>query len=677
MSTNLRAKGRAVELDRQAVPWDATPLAVVGEAMAESQGALFDERFLERHAGAIISDPEVAIVELVANAWDAWATRVDIRWAERGDEQVFSITDNGKGMSEAQFQRRWRTLDYNKVSEEGASAAPPDELAAFGPRRPYGRNGKGRHAAFRFGDPYLVRTWCDGREITYEVRRGVSAPFELNLLSDREGVAGHGTEISAPGGSGVIMTAQEVREVIGTRFLSDPNFKVIVDGTEVTFQDVPSGKLREFDVEVPDFGTARLTVIDTLKADKTTRQHGVAWWVDNRLVGRPGWSDFELDGRTSEAKRFQFIVRADFLAEAAATLPDWTGFNPRNAAWAATKGAVFAKIREFLAAFTAERRGETKAAVRESLNGAVARLAPASRDRWNDFVDAVVDTCPSISADDVEQVAGILAKLELADSKYGLIQQLHAMKAGDLDELNTLLTNWTVRTAKIALDEVQSRLKLIEELDQKLRDETLAEVGDLQPLFERSLWVFGPEFESLEFTSNRGMSEVIRKIFGGDVAGSLQRPDFVMLPDGSAGFYSRDAHDFGHDVSGVAHLVIAEIKKSGVMIGSKEKDQPWRYVKELIAKGLVTEAAKITCYVLGSRVDATETGERTEWGGRVTIVPMPYNVFIRRAEKRMLGLRDKLRDAPFLKDLGIDPDAFLEPPKPAQPSLDLGPSANA
>ncbi len=464
--------------------------------MAESQGALFDERFLERHAGAIISDPEVAIVELVANAWDAWATRVDIRWAERGDEQVFSISDNGKGMSEAQFQRRWRTLDYNKVSEEGASAAPPDELAAFGPRRPYGRNGKGRHAAFRFGDPYLVRTWCDGREITYEVRRGVSAPFELNLLSYREGVAGHGTEISAPGGSGVIMTAQEVREVIGTRFLSDPNFKVIVDGTEVSFQDVPSGKLREFDVEVPDFGTARLTVIDTLKADKTTRQHGVAWWVDNRLVGRPGWSDFELDGRTSEAKRFQFIVRADFLAEAAATLPDWTGFNPRNAAWAATKDAVFAKIREFLTAFTAERRGETKAAVRESLNGAVARLAPASRDRWNDFVDAVVDTCPSISADEVEQVAGILAKLELADSKYGLIQQLHAMKAGDLDELNTLLTNWTVRTAKIALDEVQSRLKLIEELDQKLRDETLAEVGDLQPLFERSLWVFGPEFES-------------------------------------------------------------------------------------------------------------------------------------------------------------------------------------
>lgn len=645
--------------------------------MAESQGALFDERFLERHAGDIIRDPEIAIVELVANAWDAWATRVDIHWAERGNEQVFSISDNGKGMFKAQFERRWRTLDYNKLTEEGAAATPPVELKEFGSRQAYGRNGKGRHAAFRFGDPYVVRTWCDGHEVAYEVQRGVNVPFDLKLVGERDKVLGHGTEISAPSGAGVNMTAQQVREVIGTRFLADPNFQVIVDGAKVTFEDVPVGKIRELEVEVAGFGMAKLVVIDTQKADRTTRQHGIAWWVDNRLVGRPGWANFELDGRTNEAKRFQFIVRADFLAEAAATLPDWSGFDPRNPAWLATREAVFAKVREFLAGFTAERRGETKAAVRNSLSGAVAHLAPASRDRWNDFVDAVVDTCPSISAEEVEQVASVLAKLELAGSKYGLIQQLHAMTPDDLDELHGLLASWTVRTVKIALDEVQSRLKLIEELDQKLRDESLAEVGDLQPLFERSLWVFGPEFESLEFTSNRGMSEVIRTIFGKDVPGSKQRPDFAMLPDGSAGFYSRDSHDLGHDVAGVSHLVIAEIKKVDVIIGSREKDQPWRYVKELSRKGLVTEASTVTCYVLGSRVDSTETGERSEWNGRVRIIPMTYNVFIRRAEKRMLGLRDKLRDAPFLKDLGLDAEAYLEPPKGIQTNLDLVPAAES
>ena len=32
----------------------------------------------DKYAGPIISDPALAIVELVANAWDAYATKVDM-----------------------------------------------------------------------------------------------------------------------------------------------------------------------------------------------------------------------------------------------------------------------------------------------------------------------------------------------------------------------------------------------------------------------------------------------------------------------------------------------------------------------------------------------------------------------------------------------------------------------
>jgi hypothetical protein len=52
--------------------------------MADGDQLLFEERFLERHAGSIIAESSVAIVELVANAWDAWATEVDIVWPDRG-----------------------------------------------------------------------------------------------------------------------------------------------------------------------------------------------------------------------------------------------------------------------------------------------------------------------------------------------------------------------------------------------------------------------------------------------------------------------------------------------------------------------------------------------------------------------------------------------------------------
>ena len=139
-----------------------------------------------------------------------------------------------------------------------------------------------------------------------------------------------------------------------------------------------------------------------------------------------------------------------------------------------------------------------------------------------------------------------------------------------------------------------------------------------------------------------------------------------MLPDGSAGFYSRDAHDVGGEVDGVARLVIAEIKRPEVVIGGQEKNQPWRYVEELLERGLLTDAATVTCFVLGSRIKSTEAYIDTKRDGRVTIIPMTYTTFVRRAEKRMLGLRDKLRDAPFLREHGVDAEAFLKVQRPGQ-----------
>jgi hypothetical protein len=332
-------------------------------------------------------------------------------------------------MTPAQFDQRWRVIDYNRVADEGDKVDPPNDLKGHAQRKAYGRNGRGRHAGFRFSDPYIVRTWRDGTEITYEVRRGSTQPFDVKVLNTRSDVTGHGTEIAATATDGVIMSADEARQIIGTRFLAVPAFRVSVDGMRVSFDDVPSMFLKKMIVPVEGFGTAQLVIIETAKADKTTRQHGIAWRVKTRLVGNQGWTGFDderiLDGRTTEAKRFQIIVLADFLDDQ--ILPDWSAFNPSSEAWKATRSAVHAAVKLFLSTFTAERRSEAKAAVRKTLGGEVSKLSPAGRDRWNEFVEKVIDDCPSISTNEVEQVAGILAKLELSTSRYGLIHKLHEM----------------------------------------------------------------------------------------------------------------------------------------------------------------------------------------------------------------------------------------------------------
>jgi hypothetical protein len=285
--------------------------------LSGGQGTLFDERFLGRYAGAIMSDPTTALVELVANSWDAYATEVNIQWPDRSTNTPFRIEDNGIGMTAEEFETRWRTLDYNRLNYQGATVLPPEGVSG-GPRPVYGRNGKGRHAAFYFSSPYRIRTWKNGAEATYIVSQGVSNPIDLDQESRREGVAGHGTEISAIGETNSLLSAADARSLLSTRFLANPAFKVSVDGVWVTFDDIPGECLQEIPVEISDLGIAIIRVIDSQRADRTSKQHGIAWWVNNRLVGTTGWRHSDevriVDGRSEEAKRYTFIVSADFLA---------------------------------------------------------------------------------------------------------------------------------------------------------------------------------------------------------------------------------------------------------------------------------------------------------------------------------------------------------------------------
>lgn len=143
-----------------------------------SQTALFEDDYLLRELGQVAHVPQVALTELVANAWDAGATKVDlILPAEIGG--TLTITDDGHGMTPAQFKKRWMTLRYDREKHQGSNVEFPSGRTAR-PRRAYGRNGVGRHGLLCFADEYEVRTWRDGALATFVVgTESGPSPFAL------------------------------------------------------------------------------------------------------------------------------------------------------------------------------------------------------------------------------------------------------------------------------------------------------------------------------------------------------------------------------------------------------------------------------------------------------------------------------------------------------------------
>lgn len=634
--------------------------------MEDTQDLFFEARFLDTYAGSIMTDPATGIVELVANGWDAYATKVEIFWPDAEIGRQFMVRDNGHGMTLEEFRFIWRAMSYDRVKRSGLTSEPPSDLEGL-PRLVFGRNGKGRFASFCFSSEYMVTSWKDGSKFTCRVKRSPTAPLVIELVEHIEsGVKGHGTEIQGCGEIAQIgLDEVGARDVIGSRFLADPNFEVHLNDRRISFADISSQSLSTTVLTIQDLGEVTIHHISTRKADKTTKQHGIAWWVQRRAVGDFGWrgTDLErvLDGRSSEAKRFTFIVEADFLNQANAVKADWSGFEEENSVWKEVQPLVQQRIREIIDSTNQAARESKRINVFDRVGRAVNNLPLLGKDRVTAFVNEVVDTCPNFGEQEIVQLTSILTKLEKSKSLYGLLDVLHSQGPDDYDALHEMLTEWTIGLAKIVLDEIQTRLRLIDELKRKLDEPGVDEVHELQPLFKKGLWMFGAEFESIEFTSNQGMTKVIQTIFGAkEGRGSRNRPDFVVRDDSSIGLYARSSYDDESNEDGIAHLVIIDLKTTGLPLSSKEKEQIWKYVKELRKQGYLRPTTKVDGFILGDCIDTGEA-EPQKQGDWVRITPMLYSTLIRRAEKRLMDLHAKVQAAPFLDDNEAPLMKFLEP----------------
>lgn len=597
----------------------------------------FGETFLAHHAGKIISDPSFAIVELVANCWDAGATEVNIEWpAKVGD--TLSIEDNGTGMTRAEFEQRWMKLNYNRLVHQGPSVAFPNGTNK-NKRIAFGKNGIGRHGMFCFGDDYHIETTKDDTLIKYHVTTSTGEqPFKARPEGVEKSV-GHGTRLYTKANR-IGMEQDKLIELIGSRFVTDPEFKLFVNASQVTLMDLEH-LCERAELILEGIGTAIVRRFDSEKTGRLSKHHGVAWWVNRRLVGIPNWDSYDgilLDARTVTAKRYTYVIEADFLLNQIKA--DWSGFHA-SATVNKAREAVFEHIRDDLRGLMHDVRKERKVAALEANRYDIKKLSTISQEHIAAFADEIQVRCPTINPRDLENAVNVLTKLENARSGYSLLGKLAKCDHKDIDALDAILDEWTAVDAKKVLDELRYRLELIKQLEELVENHKADELHDLQPLFERGLWIFGPEFESISFTSNRSLSTVVNTLLGGaDLTTPRKRPDFVVLPDSSIGVYSCDAYDDNHEICGLSSVVIVELKRGGFEISTKEKDQAMHYAREIRKSGKVSMDTKITCYVLGASIDPLANQESTE--GSTVIIPRRYNTILGQAHARTFNLLKKV-----------------------------------
>lgn len=191
----------------------------------------------------LYSNMAAVLSEIVANAHDADAERVDVNWDQVNDRVV--IQDDGTGMTAAEVNDRFLTVGYRRRSGQ------PGLTPKFN-RKPMGRKGIGKLSLFSIADTVKVETAKNGERSAFlmrlpDIRKKIESEDGSDTTYTPEEVSSdaidfeHGTRITLTDlrRKQTIATPKALRKRVARRFLiiESDEFRVFINDDEVKVAD--------------------------------------------------------------------------------------------------------------------------------------------------------------------------------------------------------------------------------------------------------------------------------------------------------------------------------------------------------------------------------------------------------------------------------------------------------
>jgi hypothetical protein len=278
-------------------------------------------------------------------------------------------------------------------------------------------------------------------------------------------------------------------------------------------------------------------------------------------------------------------------------------------------------------------------------------LSPMGRAEVAAFTRELARSTPTATQDVLSAAVLAAIRLERSRGGAGLLDRLATLNESDIEGLNRLLVQWTVRDALTVLDEIDHRLALLAMIDKLSSDPATDELQVLHPLIAQARWLFGAEFDSAEYASNVSLRTAAEKIFKKRLppqafANPRKRPDLLMLADASCMVVGAEAFSPGQDtLVRHQHVLIVELKRGGHVLQRSDLWQALGYLDDFHRSGAMDWPAQLTAFVIGHTI--SEEAERElpfAAGGllRGKAQALTYGQLTRSAHRRLMRLREKI-----------------------------------
>ena len=496
----------------------------------------FHGRIIDSLGIQMYQRPVAAIAELIANAWDADATKVEVSLPPSLNPSAqIVIKDDGAGMTFQDCQNRYLNVGQNRRILDGEKSLAGRPLL--------GRKGIGKFAGFGISEIVQIDTvsGITGEHTVFELdindlRSGqyVSTDVKPVDLVTREGPhdgrkAQHGTTVTLkklklsrrP-------NSNQFRESMARRYLlaqSASNFVVVIDGTPIPDDEALANTEFEFprdyeSDEVPPGMTADASWgIESLGENRTVRWRirfkkdpidedelrGVSVFCRGKLAQAPFF--FELSGGLGGQLGQQYMsgqVQADYLD----SLPtDVITTERQRINWELddTSGLFLwgqKRIKELLNIWKARRSEQKVEAIRNRLNPFGERMAllPSSERRVIDRALHRLAQLESISGEQFTDLAGGLLTAWEGGRLRGLIEQVSDSEEMTADRFVGLLVEEQVLSALHIAETVRAKIDVIHSLEDRIKNKDL-ELA-VRDFIAKHPWLISPKWETYKVEKN-------------------------------------------------------------------------------------------------------------------------------------------------------------------------------
>jgi len=488
----------------------------------------FAGRFIDLLGQQMYGGPVPSVVELIANAWDADADRVEITIPENltvsGAEIV--VRDWGEGMSFEEINDHYLNIGYERRQR--------GERTKKG-RLVMGRKGIGKLAGFGIAEDIII----------HSVKEGHLVEFKLNYteLKSRETLEGYtftpdvDQDCNEPNGVTVIyknlkakrnIDIESFRRSMGRRFaLGAVKMEIKINGVPLTSEDL------EFEHRVPQdgwheeeapgfgkvcywFGFLKAPIQDSeLRGASVFARERVAQMTPfffNLAGGING--QVGLEYLTGQVKSEVLDSTIDHIATPRQTVNWQFGQAPILEKWGQEK------IKELCRDWKKRREENNLKKFKHNYSELYPLIQPLPDQERKDLISALekIARIETIGEEEFEVISRSIVSGVQRESVRKVIHRINAAHEDAMEDLYQAIKEWDVISAVALAEVVQGKIEIIRQFEKHI-NERLPEKKkgglDMQTFIRDHPWLLGQEYEYLrpaDFHKERGVDKWIEEV---------------------------------------------------------------------------------------------------------------------------------------------------------------------